>query len=236
MLLIGSLALLPTSSELIMSVAFILGVTVQGARAGLNALVAEFYRLRALNNKRVGHRSSAASRSHAEYITFPLQRHNTLRLLRGALNWLSRLKKPNRNGSKFPWRAAAALGLVGYGAYETAVVSRPPDAPEPRAFDRSPQRGIRRACAKMAQCPNNRTAGHDRHCLRHRRHCHPRILCRRVELSSPASRTGRPLGHHRRKPRRLRYSAGARRSATWRDREWRPRRTQVIHRLVRIEA
>jgi len=43
MLLIGSLALLPISSGLIMSVAFILGVTVQGAQAGLNALVAEFY-------------------------------------------------------------------------------------------------------------------------------------------------------------------------------------------------
>ena len=43
MLLIGSLAVLPASFGLIMSVAFILGVAVQGAQAGLNALVAEFY-------------------------------------------------------------------------------------------------------------------------------------------------------------------------------------------------
>ena len=42
-LLIGSLGVLPASFGLIMSVAFVLGVSVQGAQAGLNALVSEFY-------------------------------------------------------------------------------------------------------------------------------------------------------------------------------------------------
>jgi len=42
-LLIGSLGVLPASFGPIMSVAFVLGVLVQGAQAGLNALVAEFY-------------------------------------------------------------------------------------------------------------------------------------------------------------------------------------------------
>lgn len=42
-LLIGSLAVLPASFGLIMGVAFILGIAVQGAQAGLNALVADFY-------------------------------------------------------------------------------------------------------------------------------------------------------------------------------------------------
>ncbi len=42
-LLIGSLGVLPPSFGLIMAVAFLLGILVQGAQAGLNALVAEFY-------------------------------------------------------------------------------------------------------------------------------------------------------------------------------------------------
>lgn len=42
-LLIGSLALLPASFASIRTVAFLLGIVVQGAQAGLNALVAEFY-------------------------------------------------------------------------------------------------------------------------------------------------------------------------------------------------
>lgn len=42
-LLIGSLGVGPASFALIMSVAFVLGILVQGAQAGLNALVAEFY-------------------------------------------------------------------------------------------------------------------------------------------------------------------------------------------------
>jgi len=42
-LLIGSLSVLPASFGLIMTVAFVLGIAVQGAQAGLNALVAEFY-------------------------------------------------------------------------------------------------------------------------------------------------------------------------------------------------
>jgi AAHS family 4-hydroxybenzoate transporter-like MFS transporter len=42
-LLIGSLGILPGSFTLIMSVAASLGVFVQGAQAGLNALVAGFY-------------------------------------------------------------------------------------------------------------------------------------------------------------------------------------------------
>lgn len=43
LLLIGSLGVLPPSFGLIMGVAFVLGVLVQGAQAGLNALVSEFY-------------------------------------------------------------------------------------------------------------------------------------------------------------------------------------------------
>jgi len=43
MLLIGSLAILPASYGLIVGVAFILGIVVQGAQAGLNALVADYY-------------------------------------------------------------------------------------------------------------------------------------------------------------------------------------------------
>jgi AAHS family 4-hydroxybenzoate transporter-like MFS transporter len=42
-LLIGSLGVLPPSLGMILSVAFGLGILVQGAQAGLNALVAEFY-------------------------------------------------------------------------------------------------------------------------------------------------------------------------------------------------
>ena len=42
-LLSGSRGVLPASFGLIMSVAFVLGVSVQGAQAGLNALVSEFY-------------------------------------------------------------------------------------------------------------------------------------------------------------------------------------------------
>lgn len=42
-LLIGSLGVLPASFGLIMTVAFVLGILVQGAQAGLNALVADFY-------------------------------------------------------------------------------------------------------------------------------------------------------------------------------------------------
>lgn len=42
-LLIGSLALLPASFASIRTVAFLLGIVVQGAQAGLNALVAAFY-------------------------------------------------------------------------------------------------------------------------------------------------------------------------------------------------
>lgn len=42
-LLIGSLAVLPASFGLVMGVAFILGIAVQGAQAGLNALVADYY-------------------------------------------------------------------------------------------------------------------------------------------------------------------------------------------------
>jgi AAHS family 4-hydroxybenzoate transporter-like MFS transporter len=42
-LLIGSLAVLPASFALIMVVAVLLGIFVQGAQAGLNALVAAFY-------------------------------------------------------------------------------------------------------------------------------------------------------------------------------------------------
>jgi AAHS family 4-hydroxybenzoate transporter-like MFS transporter len=42
-LLVGSLALLPASHLLLMAVALVLGIAVQGAQAGLNALVAEFY-------------------------------------------------------------------------------------------------------------------------------------------------------------------------------------------------
>lgn len=43
MLLIGSLGLLPPSPELLFTVSVLLGIVVQGAQAGLNALVAEFY-------------------------------------------------------------------------------------------------------------------------------------------------------------------------------------------------
>ena len=42
-LLIGSLSVLPASFGLVAAVAFVLGIAVQGAQAGLNALVAEFY-------------------------------------------------------------------------------------------------------------------------------------------------------------------------------------------------
>lgn len=42
-LLIGSLGVMPASFGLIMAVAFVLGILVQGAQAGLNALVAGFY-------------------------------------------------------------------------------------------------------------------------------------------------------------------------------------------------
>ncbi len=42
-LLIGSLAVLPASFGLVTGVAFVLGITVQGAQAGLNALVAGYY-------------------------------------------------------------------------------------------------------------------------------------------------------------------------------------------------
>lgn len=42
-LLIGSLGVLPSSFGLLMSVALVLGIVVQGAQAGLNALVADFY-------------------------------------------------------------------------------------------------------------------------------------------------------------------------------------------------
>ncbi|MCK8787394.1 MFS transporter [Roseomonas sp. NAR14] len=43
MLLIGSLGMLPPSAVLLQAVALLLGVVVQGAQAGLNALVAGFY-------------------------------------------------------------------------------------------------------------------------------------------------------------------------------------------------
>jgi len=42
-LLIGSLGVLPPSLAMILTIAFVLGVLVQGAQAGLNALVAGFY-------------------------------------------------------------------------------------------------------------------------------------------------------------------------------------------------
>jgi len=43
LLLIGSLGVLPPSLGMILSIAFVLGILIQGAQAGLNALVAEFY-------------------------------------------------------------------------------------------------------------------------------------------------------------------------------------------------
>lgn len=43
MVLIGTLGVLPPSQALLLSVSILLGIVVQGAQAGLNALVAEFY-------------------------------------------------------------------------------------------------------------------------------------------------------------------------------------------------
>ncbi len=43
LLLIGSLGVLPPSLGMILGIAFVLGILIQGAQAGLNALVAEFY-------------------------------------------------------------------------------------------------------------------------------------------------------------------------------------------------